>query len=260
MKTCLRFVTFALLAAVSLSVKAVPVLQLYVEGASYDTEHESWVFAVTDGDPIRLWVIGNISGPGGKGAIEGVKLSIVYPDPLPGDSGSAVSINITPTTTGGFGGFTDPGTPTPPAPIHLQTDEAGNIPILYDGKTLATHGVYGDGWEWQEFMLGDFATPDSPGADFIYQFPDPVPGSDFQINAYEITVTGPASDLHFDAYDHVQSKNHAKAVFAPFSHDAGTGINERLPEPGTLALLALGLFGLYGVSVRRQPRRVVHRA
>src|SRR3546814_3761169 len=47
---------------------------------SYDTDHESWVFAPQFGDPIRLWVIGNVAGGDGKGTIEDVKLSFAYED------------------------------------------------------------------------------------------------------------------------------------------------------------------------------------
>ena len=57
------------------SVRAVPVLQLYVEGATYNYEHESWV--VSSGtSSARLWIIGKVAGPGGKGTIENVRLSV----------------------------------------------------------------------------------------------------------------------------------------------------------------------------------------
>ena len=49
------------------AVHAEPILQLYVEGATYEDDHESWVFDATATNPIRLWVIGNLDGGGGKG-------------------------------------------------------------------------------------------------------------------------------------------------------------------------------------------------
>lgn len=232
-------VAFLFLAAAA-PAHAVPVLQLYVEGAVYDSEHESWVFDAVAGAPIRLWVIGNTKGPGGKGTIVDVRLSIVYPDPVPGDGGASVSFTLTPSTTGGFGGFTDPS--APPVPTFLQAVEDGSAPTLHDGTSLAPHGVYVEGNEWQEFLLGDFDLADSPVADFIDSFPGPDFPQSGQINVYELTFSGDIDDLHFDAYDHVVAGVHARAVFAPFSHDAGTGINHgRVPEPGMLVLLGTGL-------------------
>ena len=57
------------------------------------------------------------------------------------------------------------------------------------GKSLANHGTYGDGWEWQEFLLGDFTLSDSPIADFFDVFPT-VGVADGQINVYEIVIDG----------------------------------------------------------------------
>src|SRR5688500_15939669 len=66
-------VTFLLLG--SNPAQAVPVLQLYVEGATYDGT-ETWT--ETGPNPCRLWVIGNVAGPGGKGVLNNVRLSAVY--------------------------------------------------------------------------------------------------------------------------------------------------------------------------------------
>ena len=223
---------------------AVPVLQLYVEGSTYDTTHESWVFQPNTGDPIRLWVIGNVSGPGSKGTIEGVKISIVYDDP-----GSDVQITLAPSTTGGHGGVVDPSTPSAiSGPSQIVDD--GSRPLLYDGKPLSPHGVYGAGVEWQEFLLGDFALSDSHIGDFISVFPTDLVANGGQINVYELTIVGEVTDLHIDAYNHVEAGNHAKAVFAPYSHDAGTGVNEPVPvsEPGTLGLFLAGILSLAGLA------------
>src|SRR5690606_3609302 len=95
--------------AVPATVVAAPILQLYVEGATYDSESESWVYTArgsSGGDPFRLWAIGNVSGPGGKGTIYDVRLAAAYDE-----SYDHIEISLSPVTTGGYGGFTDPSIP-----------------------------------------------------------------------------------------------------------------------------------------------------
>lgn len=226
------------LALVPVSAEAVPILQLYVEGATYDDHHESWVFEPSGSDPIRLWVIGNVAGGGGQGTIYDVKISIVYEDP-----GTPVTFGLTSSTTVGYNGIIDPSTPSPA--VWNQTVDDGSLPELAGGGSIAPHGVYGPGYEWQEFLLGDFNLTDSPIGDFYKVFPTSFPGAG-QINVYEISVIGNITDFHIDAYNHVNAGNGIRAVFAPFSHDAGTGINDPfpVPEPGALGIFLAGLLGL----------------
>jgi len=238
-----------LLGVVSTAAHAIPELQLYVEGATYDSEHESWVFEIQEGrqDKLRLWVIGNVGGPGGKGPISDVFLSMVYPDRLP-DQKDDVTIAFTPARTDGFGGYSDsthPGTPE-----WQQFNDQGDRPTLSDGRELASHGTYGQGWEWQEFLLGDFDSTDSEIGDFIQSFPSASGDTVAQINVYEVMLEG-LTEVHFDAYNSVAAGNGARGVFAPFSHDAGTGTNQAVPAPGTLLLLGGGL-ALLGWGARRR--------
>ena len=47
--------------------QAIPILQLYLEGGSYDAQTESWTITPLEsppGEPYRLWAIGNLGGPG----------------------------------------------------------------------------------------------------------------------------------------------------------------------------------------------------
>src|SRR3546814_19178069 len=82
---------------------------------------------------------------------------------------------------------------------------------------------------------------DSPVGDFINTFPTDFFIGAGQINVYELSVIGDIASLHFDAYNHVVAGNHAKTVFAPFSHVEGTGVNEQVPvpEPDSRLLFAL---------------------
>jgi hypothetical protein len=227
--------TLAAVALLTPMAHAVPILQLYIEGSTYDAGSETWVLDPADG-PFRLWVIGNVDGEGGKGLIEAVRLSVAY------DIADAPTIILTPGSTGGYGGFTDPSIAG--AAAYLQTVADGSSPILSDGGSLPDHGIFGAGTAWQEFALGDFALTDSPIGDFISSFPLPGGGNEGQINVYEVSVSG--TDLvHFDAYDHYyDNRGDAVAKFAPFSHDGEGGDNPPVPEPGTLAMLGLGLSGV----------------
>ncbi len=255
----LRMRCFAVATVLSLGLlcngaTAESILQLYIEGATYNTETESWELAPegsSGGAPFRLWAIGNVNGPGGKGDIQNVRLAVVYDADSP-----EFTIEFTPTTTGGFGGFTDPSVPD--APVLLQTVTDGSTPVLGNGKPLPPHGEYGPGRVWQEYLLGDFTEPgDSPSGDFINSFPTPSATLGAQINAYEIRVLGPNPSgvrLHFDLYDSIEATNHAK--FAPFSHDADADAFI-VPEPASAWLLASGALLLGGLVLRRRRRHAV---
>lgn len=225
----LCFAATALVLGLARSSEAVPILQLYVEGATYDNSTETWV--LTGGGTIRLWTIGNVAGPGGAGTIEDVKLSIAYA------AGATPTFSLTPTTTNGYGGFADPSTAA--APTLLQTRTDGSTPLLGGGAPLPSHGEYGPETWWQEFLLGDFNRTDSHIADFIDGFPTVTYANAGQINVYEISVANFEGTIHFDLYDHVMAGNKAKYKFAPFSHDAEAG--SPIPEPGTLALFGAGI-------------------
>jgi hypothetical protein len=207
---------------------AEPTLQLYLQGGTYDAATETWVIPDA-GSPLRLWVIGNTS----QGDILDVKLSAAYA------AGETPTLTLTGSTTGGYGGFSDPSTAA--APTYLQTVTDGSSPLLWDGGSLPSHDIFGPGTVWQEFALGDFTLNDSAIADFMGSLP--APGNTMgQINVYDITVSG-ASVVHFDAYDHIAGSTHA--VFAPFSHDGQT-----VPEPAAALLVLIGI-GTIGLLRRR---------
>lgn len=223
--------------AVAAPAQAVPVLQLYIEGATYNESTETWELLRPIDQPIRLWTIGNVDGPGGKGTISDARLAIAYSSDFAG-----ATFLMQSSTTGGFGGFVDPSTPSSAIFNGLHTD--GSSPTMADGGSLAPHGIYGSDSYWQEFLLGSFSLTDSPIADFVSLFPAAPAATDGQINVYEIVVSGieVGGFIHFDLYGSVVQGQGIRAVFAPFSHDAGNQVV--VPEPASMLLLGSGMLGL----------------
>lgn len=219
-----------------LTASAEPALQLYLEGATYNTTTETWMLDDTS-SPARLWVIGNVDV---YGPILDVRLAVAYDSAL---NLSPLTPLITPSTTGGYMGFAD-GT-TPAAPTHIKTVTDGSRPLLSDGTPLGPHGVYGPQTDWQEFYLGHFSETTWAIGDFQPPPDMPIPGPHVgQINVYEFDFTGLSGvGFHFDVYNHLEGDN--RAVFGPFSHDAGI-----VPAPGAALLGVIGL-GMVGWVRRR---------
>jgi len=243
------------LVALPRSAQAVPKLQLYLEGASYDDVTETWL---ASGDGTRLWAIGDV---GSAGTISNVRLSVAYAAGLT-PTITLTGSTIDPTEFPGMTDSTDPGDAT-----LIQTVTDGSAPVLGSGADLPSHGIYGPQTDWQEFALGDFTATDSQIGDWIDSFPTSFPSMG-QINVYDVTVAGLAdgATVHFDLYDGIAGGRHGKFIFAPFSHDGGGegggggtggegGGNEdpiSVPAPGGLALFIGGLAGFLSAYRRRR--------
>lgn len=231
---------FVAFAAPARPAHAVPVLQLYAEGATYDPVNESWVSSSPN---FVLWVLGDTDG--GTRTIEDVFLAVAY------DSTETGSISITPTTVSA-GELPAPGDSSTPIAPTFDNSGTGTTPVSSTGSTLSQpHGIYSDPQTtWETWAIGDFSLADSPIGDYT-QGACPGPLCEYptlgQINAYLIEIDG-YSFVHFDAFDHYQTQNNTKYVFAPFSHDAET---RSAPEPSSVVLLGLGLVGLGLFAHRR---------
>ena len=120
----MRLLAVVLIFLLSIPAFSTPILQLYLEGGTYNETTESWEVS---GDSLTLWAIGDTH----FGSIDDVRLSIAY------DSLYAPIFSLTPTTTGGFGGVTDPSTPSGTGSL-IQTVTDGSAPLLGDGSSLPT--------------------------------------------------------------------------------------------------------------------------
>jgi hypothetical protein len=212
---------------------AIPSLQLYIEDATYDEGTETWTFT-SDGS-FTLWVIGDV---GHVGSILDVKLAAAAATE---EILSGGTVTLTPTTADGI---IDPSTSLLPVLTGNAPSADGAIPMLGDGSSLGSHGIYGSGTSFFEWTLGDFTLVDSPIGDFSGAYTTTFPDWG-QISAYDVTITG-LSWVHFDTYDHIvggevgAKKKGDKYVFSPFSHDSEVDV----PEPNTVLVLGAGLVAL----------------
>lgn len=207
---------------------AIPALQLFIEGADYETaaensnDPETWAKLGTDS--FRLWVIADTSE---TFRIRDVKFVASYAD------GLSPSLGFSPTTTGGVNGFTDGSTPVDPdgllndiLPQGSPFEEGGTDAENWshggpgDGPDpigpLDQHGLLTAGRTAVEWNLGLFDLIDSPIADFKPS--DPVEAGDNwlpattshtgQINVYNMAINGlaPGQQVHFDVYGVAQER------------------------------------------------------
>lgn len=234
----IKYLSLTVLSILVLTVSAfaVPDIQLFIDGATYDWGTQSWV-ASTEGS-VDVYVV----------SANDAKADIIVCAALgPTDNPATMTVD--------FGGTViNPGDwvyGNPPLP-----------PGWDPGGDLAPHGVYPTnfaeihtGAYGLGMMVGDVQPDTLNGGEYWDPSPTPAfPGAPANASGdwkmFTVDITGPVgSSVHFDAY--TLNPDGTIDKFAPFSHDATTTL---VPEPATIVLMGSGLFGL-GLGAYRKRKR-----
>lgn len=251
---------------VSTSAQAVPKLQIYIPGSYYDMDSETWII---DSYDYQLWVIGS------SDVIKDVKIAFAVPE---GENGSInvdwVDPSFSEFTMSKEGGldysdnqeiYTNRGYIDD---VYLYGDSSeGEYPLDGNGKKIPGHGVFPT--NFYEYYIGNFGLGET-----VYNFspPDDFSGEIWEellyintladlensgldsatgeIKVFNISAKG-YTWVDIVAYDHyVNTKDKARYVFSPFSHDGASG--STVPEPATMMLFGIGLLSFAGVLRRKK--------
>ena len=274
---------------------AVPVLQLYIEGATYIGDEggddaqdtDTWVYSPpgsSDGEPFRLWTIGMVKDGDVKNAVKDVRLSVTYD----GTEYDDLVINLTSTQIDSsderFTDWIDTTTAMDPVWLREHTIDSrskSELPRLgYSRKDglddtlvdewedlvepdykqyLSSHSELTPGTTYQEFYLGDFDETSSNIGDVTKGVVEPQDGFWGQINVYEVTVTRSGGGSAHGARLHFDLYDHIegdnRAKFAPYSHDAGGAADGTTEVIPTPTAAGAGLVGFFLLTSNLLRRR-----
>ena len=202
---------------------AVPNLQLYIPGGTFDTSTKTWV-APTAGS-FDVWVLaGNIS------ATESI-YDIGLVASIGSDNTTAGSLTITSLNGGG-------------SSTYSNTDYAWGTPP--SGNPLPGHGIF-PSWYVDQLVTTQTSTN---SADWENVYDMPTGGGPVTGQVFKFSVVSTFDYVHFDAYGYNDKE---RRIFAPFSHDGESGPPE-VPEPATMLLFGLGIAGA-GISKKFRSKK-----
>lgn len=235
-------IVIGLLLGVSFQSWAIPNLQIYIPGATYDTNSETWIINSYE---YELWVVGaHLDVLDVKMALavpedEDGSIQVGWLDPTVSDYGSGSVSSLTLSETGGgmmpYESYRTSYDGSDPDPSTFGF--GSGIPLDGDDNPIPGGGVFPT--DFYEYFIGDLIIDETvqnyiPGD----EWGDTAPGD---IKKFDISVSG-YSWVDIVAYDHViKSNSKAKYVVTPYSHD---GESTPIPEPATMLLLGSGLIGL----------------
>ncbi len=218
-----------ILAILAPCVGAVPNLQLFIAGATYEWNTQTWV---TAGSEFDLYVV----------SANKIQDDIIISMALGQmDDPSNVAINFD-------------GTPINPSDWVYGYGPIDYIPDSWNGgDDLPRHSIFPT--NYAEIHTGSYGLVENVGdvqPDEFGDFWDPSTGIGDanqigEVRSFHITTGGAYSMVHFDAY--TTNLDGSIADFAPFSHDASV-----VPEPGTIMLLGTGLIGVGAFSFKRKKK------
>jgi len=192
---------------------AVPNLQLYIPGGTYNHSSETWI---SSSQNFEIWVIASnldhLSSP-----IYDVTLTAALAS---GQAPIGGALTVTP-----VGGSAHT--------FGLGEYQHGNPPATgSDAGDLPSHGIFPT--NYVEFLCASQTS--APYVD-TYNMPDG--GGPTHGNIFKFYVSTTYSMVHFDAYGFLRSHD-GKFIKAPFSHDAEM---TAVPEPASMLLFGIGLAG-----------------
>ncbi len=217
---------FILLGLSATQVLAIPVLQLTIDGGTYNTSTET---TVTSNKIFNLY-------------------SLLTADSAAGDYRLSVAVipKMAEVASGDYGSFKLNGNT-----FNVTADMIFGAPpekALMNKDELPSHGIYDTYYLEYDFKF------DPPNTSLSYNVVDPSnvgvapsarPGTGAFWNLFAFDVTKMTIGLHFDLYEVDPSTGlmmSGKGSFAPFSHDAEDGPpGNNVPEPQSLILLSMAL-------------------